>query len=115
MFFSFLLFNKMEQIEKNFSNKFESVEHYGHSLLYGKWAVVSSIGIMNHIIEKDKKLIFKQAEDAVNERLGIWKSFDEFIQQKNKDTKYFKPGKSNFELYYKINKLDEDIKEFFLK
>ena len=115
MFYAFLLFNIMEKIEKSFQNKFDSIDQYGYSLLYGKWAVISSIGILKPLVNKDKKDIFKQAEDAIRERLDIWKSFDEFIQNKNKETKYFKPGKQNYELYYKINKLDDDVKEFFLR
>ena len=115
MFFAYLLFNKMEMIEKQFSNKFDSVDKYGYSLLYGKWAVIASIGILNPQIEKDKNKIFQQAEISINERLNQWKLFDKFIMEKNKDTKYFQKGTSNFELYYKINKLDEDVKEFFLK
>ena len=115
MFFAFLLFNKMEQIEKQFKSKFDSMEKYGHSLLYGKWAVIASIGITKPVVNKNKNAIFIQAENAVHEKLKIWKSFDDFIREKNKDTKYFKPGKSNYELYYKINKLDDDVKEFFLR
>ncbi len=115
MFFAYLLFNKMEMIEKHFPSKFDSVDKYGYSLLYGKWAVIASIGILNPHIEKDKNKIFQQAETSIKEKLNQWKSFDEFIMDKNKDTKYFQKGKSNFELYYKINKLDEDVKEFFLK
>ncbi|MCP4370552.1 MAG: AIPR family protein [Deltaproteobacteria bacterium] len=115
MFFAYLLFNKMEQIEKDFKSKFDSVERYGYSLLYGKWAVIASIGILKPFVNKDVKEIFKQAENEVYEKLDIWKSFDDFIKQKNKDTKYFQPEKSNYELYYKINKLDDDVKEFFLR
>ncbi len=115
MFFAYLLFNKMEQIEKEFQSKFDSMEQYGYSLLYGKWAVIASIGILKPFVNKDKKEIFKQAKNALYERLHVWKSFDDFIKEKNKDTKYFKPGKSNYELYYKINKLDDDVKEFFLR
>jgi len=115
MFFAYLLFNTMEKIEKDFKGKFESLDKYGYSLLYGKWAVIASIGILNPSINKDKKAIFTQAEKAVCERLEKWILFDDFIKEKNKDTKYFKSGKSNYELYYKINKLDSDVKEFFLK
>lgn len=115
MFFSYLLFNEMEKIEKKFKNKFDSVKKYGYSLLYGKWAVISSIGISKPIISKDKKDIFTQAEDVIEKRLNEWNNFDMFIVNVNSDTKYFQSGKSNYELYYKINKLDEDIKEYFLK
>jgi len=115
MFFAYLLFNNMEKIEKDFKSKFESLDKYGYSLLYGKWAVIASIGILNPSINKDKKTIFIQAEKAVCERLEQWVLFDEFVKEKHKDTKYFKPGKSNYELYYKINILDSDVKEFFLK
>ena len=105
----------MEQIEKSFNSKFDSVDQYGYSLLYGKWAVIASIGILKPIVNKDKNKIFKQVESEVHERLDVWKTFDEFIKEKNKDTKYFKPEKANYELYYKINKLDNDVKEFFLR
>jgi hypothetical protein len=115
MFFAYLLFNQMEKLERQFQNKFDSTDKYGHSLLYGKWAVIASIGITKPIINKDKDSIFLQSENAVNERLKVWKDFDEFIRDKNKDSKYFKPGKQNFELYYKINKLDNDVREFFLR
>ncbi len=115
MFFAYLLFNKMESIEKTFPSKFDSVDKYGYSLLYGKWAVIASIGITKPHINKEKDKIFAQVDQAIETALKKWNDFDEFIRQKNKDTKYFKGDRANYELYYKINALDSDVKEFFLK
>jgi len=115
MFFGYLLFNEMEKLESNFPKKFDSTENYGYSLLYGKWAVVASIGITNPSIKIKSTEIFNQAKEIVKQRLTIWKQFDEFVKNKRFDTKYFKDGKTNYELYYKINMLDEDIREYFLR
>jgi hypothetical protein len=59
--------------------------------------------------------MFQQAKDLVAERLKSWKTFDEFAESKRADTKYFKSGRKNFELYYKVDLLEEDLREFFLQ
>jgi len=82
--------------------------------MYGKWAVIASIGLTNPIIEADPSEIFKQARELVLERLQKWQQFDEFVSQKRSNTKYFTDKRSNYELYYKVNMLDGDIKEYFL-
>ena len=57
MFFAYLLFNEMEKLEKRFEKKSDSVDEYGYSLLYGKWAVVTSIGITKPTIKTESKKI----------------------------------------------------------
>lgn len=109
MFFAYLLFNKMATIEESFPSKFDSVDKYGYSLLYGKWAVIASIGITKPHVNKEKDKIFLQVDQVIEVALGQWNAFDEFIKQKNKDTKYFKGDTANYELYYKVNLLDSDV------
>lgn len=115
MFFSYLLFDKLEKIEKEFVEKEKSIDKYGYSLLYGKWAVVASIGITNVNIEVSRERIFNQVDNLIGQRLLIWKEFDKFAKEKNIDTRYFNKDITNYELYYKVKILDEDIKEFFLR
>jgi hypothetical protein len=115
MFFSYLLFSEMENLEASFKKKSDSTDTYGYGLLYGKWAVVASIGLFKPAIKLASKEIFHQAKELVADRLRNWKSFDEFAESKRKDTKYFKSGRKNFELYYKVDLLEEDLKEFFLR
>ena len=83
--------------------------------MYGKWAVIASIGITVPIINSQPDQIYAQAQQIVSERLAIWNDFDSFIRNKRQGSKYFSDSRSNFELYYKINYLDEDIREYFLK
>jgi hypothetical protein len=115
MFFAFLLFKEMETIQNSFKQKSDSIDSYGYSLLYGKWAVIASIGITKPEIKSASSEIFDQAEKLVASRLSNWHLFDEFVRESRVDTKYFSNGQSNYELYYKINLLDDDVKEFFLK
>ncbi|MDB4919488.1 AIPR family protein [Mucilaginibacter sp.] len=115
MLFAFLLFSELEQIENTFKRKSDSVNKYGYSLLYGKWAVVASIGLLKPIIKRQSNEIFDQVKEFVEKRLTKWKEFDEFIKDKHAETNYFNVDARNYELYYKVNLLDEDIKEFFLK
>ena len=114
MFFSFLMFHEMEELEETFSKKSDSIETYGYGLMYGKWAIIASIGFSKPSIERKAPEIFRQAKEQVNQKLSIWKSFDEYASSKRKETKYFKP-RPNFELYYKVALLEEDLREFFLK
>ena len=115
MFFSYILFAEMESLERGFKKKSDSTDLYGYSLLYGKWAVVSSIGFLKPVLKSSLPEFFQQAKNLIQERLNKWKSFDEFAETKRMGTKYFKEGRKNFELYYKIDLLEEDLKEFFLK
>jgi hypothetical protein len=115
MFFSYLMFMELESLEKGFKKKSDSVGVYGYALLYGKWAVVASIGLSKPAIKSGSSEIFSQAADLVAKRLQEWKVFDTFAESKRADSKYFKDGRKNFELYYKIDLLEEDIKEFFLR
>ena len=114
MFFAYLLFRASNEEEIQFHPKSDSINKYGYSLMYGKWAVIASIGITSPTINADPKKIFEQAKELVLKRLERWKQFDEFIFEKRKDTKYFAEKRANYELYYKVNILDEDIKEYFL-
>ncbi len=115
MFFSYLMFSEMEHLESGFKKKSDSTDTYGYGLLYGKWAVVDSIGLSKPTIKFASKEIFQQAKDLVADKLRNWKAFDEFAELKRTDTKYFKSGRKNFELYYKVDLLEEDLKEFFLR
>lgn len=114
MFFAYLLFTALNEEEGLFRSKSDSIGKYGYGLMYGKWAVIASIGLTNPIIEADPSEIFKQARELVLERLQKWQQFDEFVSQKRSNTKYFTDKRSNYELYYKVNMLDGDIKEYFL-
>ena len=115
MFFSYLMFSEMEHLEAGFKKKSDSTDIYGYGLLYGKWAVVASIGLSKPTIKLASKEIFEQAKEIVADKLKNWKAFDEFAELKRADTKYFKLGRKNFELYYKVDLLGEDLREFFLR
>ena len=115
MLFAYILFDRMVNIENGFKTKSDSLSKYGYSLLYGKWAVIASIGIVKPLLEDDPIKFFEQAKSLVDQRLEMWKKFDDFVKEKRKDTKYFSEGQTNYELYYKINLLDEDIREYFLQ
>ncbi len=115
MFFAYILFTEMEKIESSFNKKQDTIDIYGYSLIYGKWAVIASIGLSNPIVPNETEKIIELATKLVTDKLSIWKTFDAFAKGKNKETKYFKGDRANFELYYKVNLIDEDLKEFFLK
>jgi hypothetical protein len=115
MFFAYLMFTEMERLEAGFKKKSDSTDAYGYGLLYGKWAVVASVGLLKPTIKSGSHELFLQAKELVAERLKYWKAFDLFAEKKRADTKYFKSGRKNFELYYKIDLLEEDLKEFFLQ
>ena len=115
MFFSYLIFNELEHLEGGFKKKSDSTDTYGYGLLYGKWAVVASIGLSKPPIKIASTEIFQQAKEIVAVRLENWKVFDQFAEAKRTDTKYFRSGRKNFELYYKVDLLGEDLKEFFLQ
>lgn len=115
MFFAFLLFKTLNDEEAKLSNKSESIKLYGHSLMYGKWAVIASIGITNPIINSAPNQIFLQAQHLVSERLAQWNDFDKFVRDKHHNSKYFTSSRTKFDLYYKVNLLDDDIREYFLK
>ena len=115
MFFSFLLFNSLNNEETKISKKSESIKQYGHSLMYGKWAVIASIGITNPIVNPHPDEIYSQAQQLISERLEKWNEFDNFVRAKRNGSKYFEESRTKFDLYYKVNFLDEDIREYFLK
>lgn len=115
MFFSFLIFKKLNEVEKKYKSKVESVKQFGYSLMYGKWAVIAAIGITRTSISNDADEINRSVEKEVNEKLTIWKLFEDYVVLKRVGTTYFTDSNYNWELYYKVNLLDEDIKEFFLK
>lgn len=115
MFFAYLLFKALNEVEIRFPNKSESINQYGYSLMYGKWAVIASIGLAKPVVDTNPDQIYIQAKRAITDRLEDWAAFDHFVQTKRTDSKYFSKSRANFELYYKVNYLDEDIREFFLK
>lgn len=115
MFFSYIIFRELERIERDFIKKNDSIAKYGYSLMYGKWAVIASIGITKPIIPDKYEELLQFAKDTIATQLAKWKEFDAFIKAKRKTTKYFAEGRNNIELYYKISMIDDDIKEFFLK
>lgn len=115
MFFSFLLFKILNDEESNFTNKSESINQYGYGLMYGKWAVIASIGIAKPIIKLQPDQIHIQAKKLALERLVKWNDFDNFVKIKRRESKYFADSRNNFELYYKVKFLDEDIREYFLR
>lgn len=115
MFFAYLLFKALYDKENEFKRKTDSIEKYGYSLMYGKWAVIASIALLNEDVSKSVTELAELAQNLVEEKLAKWKEFDDFIVKKNAATKYFKDKTRNYELYYKVNILDSDIKEFFLK
>ena len=115
MFFAFLLFKCLLEKEKGFKRKTDSIEKYGYSLMYGKWAVIASIALQNIDVAKPIAELLSLARKLVEEALNHWKEFDNFVVKKNEGSKYFNEKTKNYELYYKVNILDQDIKEFFLK
>lgn len=112
MFFSYLMFRALDALESG-SKKAESISKCGNALMYGKLAVVASIGFAKPRIKIGSSEIFRQAQDVVKEKVATWKEFDQFAEQKRSGSKYFAGGKRNFELYYKVDLLDEDLRDFF--
>jgi hypothetical protein len=115
MFFAFLLFKILNNEESKLPNKSEAIKQFGHSLMYGKWAVIASIGITQPIINSQSDQIYSQAQQLISDRLTKWNEFDYFVQTKRDGSKYFEESRTKFDLYYKVNLLDEDIREYFLK
>lgn len=115
MFFSYVVFKKMVDMESTFTKKNDSIKDFGYAIMYGKWALISSIGILNPTIPIELNEINDLADSQLKDRLNIWRDFDAFVQNKRKESKYFSDSRNNFELYYKVNLLDEDVKEYFLK
>lgn len=115
MFFAYLLFKRLIEVEKTFSRKTDSIEKFGYSLMYGKWAVIASIALLNPDTTKPVNDLINLSQDLVQERLINWRKFDEYIATKNFGSKYFTDLTKNYELYYKVHILDVDIMEFFLK
>jgi hypothetical protein len=114
MFFSYLLYKKMIQIEKSFKPKNKSIELYGYSLMYGKWSVITAIGIQESSIPEDLEGMEKLADELVNDKIKSWKEFDIYAKANSANSKYFGED-TNFELYYKVSNVDEDIFKYFKK
>jgi len=114
-FFPHMIFRLLVEKESQFSKKHESVNHYGHAITYGKWAVIYAISLKGLTIPEELESLKKLAVDEIDCTLKVWPEFDEFIKSKNKGSKYFSDKVSNFELYYKVNAFNADIKEFFLR
>jgi hypothetical protein len=115
MFFAHLIFSELTKIEKSFKHRTDSIAKYGYSLMYGKWAVIASVGVTKPTVSAGYDAIFSQTEAVVTSRLSMWKDFDKFVRESRADTKYFSENRQNYELYYKVNLLDVDIREYFLK
>ncbi|HEV7644781.1 MAG TPA: AIPR family protein [Pyrinomonadaceae bacterium] len=115
MFFAYLLFMELERLDAGFKKKSDSTTTFGYGLLYGKWAVVCAIGLSVPLIKSSSDAIFQQAKILVAEKLNDWRKFDRFAQKKNAKTKYFIDDRNNFELYYKVDLLEDDLREFFLQ
>ncbi len=113
MFFSYLLFNCLNEKELEFKKKTDSIEKYGYSLMYGKWAVIASVGNTKTNDYKTLDELIELATKLVDDRLEKWNQFDDYIEKKHSGTKYFNANTKNFELYYKISWLNSDIHEFF--
>ena len=115
MFFSFLLLKYLYEKEDEFKHKTDSIAEYGYSLMYGKWAVIASIALLNDDVDKPIDELISLARKLIDDRLSTWKEFDAFIVRKNLGSKYFNDTTNNYELYYKVSILNSDIKEYFLK
>lgn len=115
MFFSFLIFKKLNEIESKFKKIKESQEKYGNCFTYGKYALIAAIGCKKEHIPSTYKDMNDLVDLLVADRLEKWNAFEKFTSEKLSNSKYFSKGKRNFDLYYKISSLDIDIKEFFMK
>lgn len=114
MFFAYILYSDLVEMEADYKgNKNGSVRDYGYALLYGKWAVIAAVAKIKTQIPDDIVELKTKSSEMLGRFLGIWKRFDDYVKNKNKDTRYFSGKASNFELYYKVNLLDDDIAEFF--
>jgi AIPR protein len=114
-FFAYLIFGILVEKELSFKAKTESIDRYGHAIIYGKWAVIYAISLRKLTVPDDLEEMKRLANEQIQQTLSVWPQFDEFVKQKNQGTKYFSDKISNFELFYKVNALDTDIKEFFLR
>ncbi len=114
-FFAYMLFYLLVEEESRFKAKTESIDHYGHAIIYGKWAVIYAISLKKLTVPNDLNELRKLASEQLQQTLSLWPQFDEFIKRKNQGTKYFSDKVSNFELFYKVNALDADIVEYFLQ
>lgn len=114
-FFAYIIFYLLKERESGLENKSELVNRYGHAIIYGKWATIYSISLKRPFIPDELSELIALANQEIDLALERWPEFDEFIKNKNKGSKYFTEKTSNFELYYKVNAIDSDIKEFFLQ
>lgn len=116
MFFAYMIFTKLEKIEKALGKKkIDSINKYGYGLLYGKWALTMSIGLFKPVVPEKFRQISDEADRLIDLRLKSWKGFDSYVEKKHATSKYFENGRKNFELYYKVDILNDDIKEYFLQ
>ena len=94
----------------------DGIINYGHSLRYGKYAVISAI--MNEY----SKVKNKDISETVSEVLEKWLEFEDDIILKNNNGNYFREIKDietgtirqilNFDGYYKGRTLNQQIKDF---
>jgi len=57
--------------------------------MYGKWAVIASIALLNEDVNKPIAELIGLAHKLIDDRLSAWKEFDAFIVKKNLGSKYF--------------------------
>lgn len=112
-FFAWKIFSYLVELERKEGKA--GVIKYGNALKYGKWCVIYSIALRNPNVQADN--IDGLVELEVQKSLDKWLDFDEYIKNRNikENSKYFNSKTSNYELYYKINEINEDVKNFFLK
>jgi hypothetical protein len=121
MFFSWLLFDLLLDIEKEERKKkwkdfkdFKKI-NFGYALRYGKMAVIASVGFVG--IE-EKKLneneIYEYSRIKIKEVLKQWRKFEKSIIRKPGNIDYFGKEK-DFDNYYKGKTVDSDVKECFSK
>lgn len=113
-FFAYIIFHLLVEKENFYANKTESQQKFGHALIYGKWAVIYAISLKKQIIPEDLSNLKTMASEEIDRILSLWLNFDEFIKSKNIGTKYFSDKISNYELYYKVNAINADIKDYFM-
>ncbi|MCF8029884.1 MAG: AIPR family protein [Desulfohalobiaceae bacterium] len=114
MFFSYIIYTILDEYEQKYANNFDSIKHYGYALVYGKFAVVASISHTISQIENDLSDLIEQARSYVDKHLSIWPNFEEFVKNWRKDLKYFNESRSDFQSYYKVDYLDEDVVLYFV-
>lgn len=126
MFFAFLCFKRLNEIEKPFNkqpNNRYGILNYGYALRYGKMAVITASYL--HLNEDILPSNIEQlVEVSINETLLKWTSFEEFAKNQQYNRDYFRRTtddngeivfETNFDGYYKGKTLNNDIKKVFYR